>query len=143
MKKKLLITITTIILLAIGFLVVEHIYKVYQRENSERVIPTGTVEYFNVESEKIIKIFQTRSNSMNDLNDDEKKLLKSYFDKYVNNPRLSDEQDMVSTNIMMMDVFYSDYLNKKDSTKKSDIKDANTSIENFFSLLKRLEKEQQ
>lgn len=142
MKKKIVIITSVVVLLVAAYLKFDYSYAKYQREHREVPIPTGTVQYFDMETEKAIKIFSAKSNSLDPLNDADKEYLKDYFGKYVNNPRLDEEQDRTCTDVMLLDVFYESYIENKDGTKKKEIKEANESIESFFSILKRLQNTQ-
>ncbi|MNW44383.1 hypothetical protein D3C74_216170 [compost metagenome] len=139
MKKKIVIILSIVVFLAAAFLVYDHFYTVYQREHRVVTIPTGTVQYFDMETEKVIRIFEARSNSLDDLSESDKEFVQGYLDNYVNNPRLSDQQDRICTDILLMEVFYSSYIENKDGARKKEIKETNEAIESFFSILKRLQ----
>lgn len=142
MKKKVVIISTVVLVIIATFLVFDYFHTVYQREHRSVSIPTGTVQYFDMESERAIRIFEARSNSMQKLSESDKEFIGEFLGKYVGNPRLSDEQDTICINISLLDVFYSSYLENKDSNKTKKIKEANESIESFFSVLKRMKNTQ-
>lgn len=142
MKKKIVIITSVVVLLVAAYLKFDYSYTKYQREHRAVPIPTGTVQYFDMETEKAIKIYSAKSNSLDELSNEDQEYMKRYFDKYVGNPRLNEDQKSKCTKVMILDTSYSFYIDYKDSKKKKDIESSNEAIETFFSILKDLQNTQ-
>ncbi|MGG6309771.1 hypothetical protein [Paenibacillus macerans] len=142
MKKKIVIISSVVVFLAVAFLTYDYFYTVYQREHRSAPVPTGTVQYFDMETEKAIKIFSAKSNSLDILSNEDQEYIERYFDKYLGNPRLSDAQNSICTKVVLLDTSYRLYIDNKDSKKKKDIESSNEAIQTFFNALKSLQNSQ-
>lgn len=92
-----------------------------------------------METEKLILIYTSKYNTLDELSEADKTYVDSYFDKYLDNPRLSDEQDSKYTKLLLLETYYDIYISSKDSKKKKNVKAPNEAIQNFFSTLKDIQ----
>ncbi|TMV49347.1 hypothetical protein FE783_12590 [Paenibacillus mesophilus] len=108
---------------------------------TEKPVPTGSVENFNEDSKEIVKIYLSKSDSLVPLTDAEKEKIKEYHNKYLNNPRLTEEQKSLQNRVAILETSYFLYNTKKDRTKSKDIEDANEAIKMFFTYIKYFDKD--
>lgn len=102
-------------------------------------VPTAPIDNFDQDTRDIVQMIGSTVNETKPISDEQNKLIEAYFSKYKNNPRLDVQQNLLVTNIGVIQTMYGMYLFKKDSKDADTIKLANKSIEMVYDHLKRFE----
>ncbi|MEK4141813.1 hypothetical protein NST48_12740 [Paenibacillus sp. FSL M7-0547] len=142
MKKKVLIFASVVVILLVSFIAIDHFTNDPKKNAYERAmslpVPTGSVENFEGYTREIIELYDSKSKELRPLTDDEDKKVKKYFEEYLRNPRLSDEQSDLQAKISILENAYWMYSINKDSKEPKDVKTSNQAITQFFSYLETL-----
>ncbi|GGF72776.1 hypothetical protein GCM10010912_17490 [Paenibacillus albidus] len=139
MKRRIIILVSAIIVLLVGFLAIDHVTNDPKKSAFERgeslPVPTGSVDTFEADTKSIIDMYASKSENLEPLTEEEERQVSEYHDKYLRNPRLTEEQGSLQTKVIMLENSYFVYSANTGSKKKEDIKSANEAITQFLNVL--------